>query len=677
MYLPYGSLKGESPLVKDGLLFTSESHETVAGISYDALNDSELVIPEGVKTFDVDLRKLADQGMAIYKMVIPASVEKLYLNNKVTVKSVELSPKNTFYSVGSDLADLDTFGSVVDGDGNVCVKVTLALQTDKDGATYSEDGTILYSLPKDYAGEYVVKEGCVTIASSAFAGCTSLTDVVLPDSVTSIGSRAFEGCSSLKTISIPSQVKTIPSFCFADCSSLGSIVFSSGLTEIEGYAFQNCSNLANVDLPEGLITIGIGVYNGCSNLSMIDIPDSVKEIGVSAFRGTALQSFTIPSGFLLGTSKDDQSVEPMNPSTPLFYGGNPDEVGTDVVGAEPLDCTVSSIDFSKYQADYIAPFMFMGMPELEYVVIPSDIRSVMSGAFFGSANIKDVYVLSQNCDIESLGTQGSDISDFDIDIYPAFGKNVLTQNDSGEWEWVPQALSLNLYGLAYGDNPVISYAAENNSTFIPFVVLQTGVAASAELFGYEVTGYNNVKIADMVYTGEELTPQISVSFTDKANGGVADRVLTPGVDCSVTYKDAGGNTVTSIVAPGTYTAQIIGNDSRGVIGTQNVTFEVVDPSQQPAEDPNDNQNNQNNQNDQNNQGNQNNQQAANANGQQATQQAGYQTGATGTQQNASLAKTGDSADVTPVAAAAVVSVAAATLAGAVAARRKESARSLE
>lgn len=43
------------------------------------------------------------------------------------------------------------------------------------------------------------------IGSSAFAFCSSLTNISIPDSVTGIGEFAFDACSSLTSISIPNR----------------------------------------------------------------------------------------------------------------------------------------------------------------------------------------------------------------------------------------------------------------------------------------------------------------------------------------------------------------------------------------------------------------------------------------------------------------------------------------
>ncbi|MDE6736923.1 MAG: leucine-rich repeat domain-containing protein, partial [Treponemataceae bacterium] len=61
---------------------------------------------------------------------------------------------------------------------------------------------------------------------SAFYGCTSLTDVTIPEGVTSIGVRAFEGCTSLTSVTIGDDVTEIGEYAFYDCTSLTTINYT-------------------------------------------------------------------------------------------------------------------------------------------------------------------------------------------------------------------------------------------------------------------------------------------------------------------------------------------------------------------------------------------------------------------------------------------------------------------
>ncbi len=74
---------------------------------------------------------------------------------------------------------------------------------------------------------------------------------------------------------IPSNVKYI-SDAFVGCSSLTSITIPDSVTIIGGYAFCNCDSLINVTIPDSVTTIGEGAFQGCTSLISITIPDSVS-----------------------------------------------------------------------------------------------------------------------------------------------------------------------------------------------------------------------------------------------------------------------------------------------------------------------------------------------------------------------------------------------------------------
>ena len=147
---------------------------------------------------------------------------------------------------------------------------------------YSSNSSVTYYIPSS------LKSVTITggdILYGAFYNCTSLTSIVIPDSVTSIGNSAFYYCDSLTSIVIPDSVESIGSLAFAGCSSLTSIVIPDSVTSISSLAFSGCQSLTSVTFGDNsqLESIGEQAFRNCDSLTSIIIPASVKSIGNSAF----------------------------------------------------------------------------------------------------------------------------------------------------------------------------------------------------------------------------------------------------------------------------------------------------------------------------------------------------------------------------------------------------------
>ena len=64
-----------------------------------------------------------------------------------------------------------------------------------------------------------------TMVVYCFDGCSGLTSITIPSSVTSLGAYCFGGCSGLTSITIPSSVTSLGDCCFYGCKNLEIVYF--------------------------------------------------------------------------------------------------------------------------------------------------------------------------------------------------------------------------------------------------------------------------------------------------------------------------------------------------------------------------------------------------------------------------------------------------------------------
>ena len=187
-----------------------------------------------------------------------------------------------------------------------------------DGIRYllesdTKTATLLPKMEGKYSGDIIVPEKVkgndgveyvVTSLGNSFYGCSSLTSITIPSSVTSLGRLCFSGCSSLTSINIPSSVTSLGRSCFGGCSSLTSITIPSSVISLGEYCFDSCSGLTSVSIPSSVTSLGECCFYGCSSLTSVTIPSSVTSLSKLCFSAcTGLTSITIPSSVTsLGSS---------------------------------------------------------------------------------------------------------------------------------------------------------------------------------------------------------------------------------------------------------------------------------------------------------------------------------------------------------------------------------------
>ena len=319
---------------------------------------------------------------------------------------------------------------------------------DEWGVKYSKDGRKLLKVPGELSGAYSVKESTRIICDSAFSCCYSLSEIVIPSSVTSIGDSAFYGCSSLSEIVIPSSVTSIGDRTFCGCSSLKyisilksviglngnpfaewkgkleclspifvyeddilfnkdksriisfrnqnieSYVIPSSVTSIGDRAFSCCHSLSEIVIPSSVTSIGKCAFSSCDSLSEIVIPSSVTSIGIGAFfRCHSLSEIAIPSSV---TSIGDYAFSSCDSLSEIDIPSSVTSIGK---GAFSFCRSLSEIVIPS-SVTSIGKGAFSFCRSLSEIVIPSSVTSIGIGAFSSCDSLSEIVIPSS---VTSIG----------------------------------------------------------------------------------------------------------------------------------------------------------------------------------------------------------------------------------------------------------------------------------
>ncbi|MCL2061094.1 MAG: leucine-rich repeat protein [Firmicutes bacterium] len=239
----------------------------------------------------------------------------------------------------------------------------------------------------------VVITGGNSIRSSAFSGCTGLTSIEIPNSVTTIGWYAFEGCTGLTSITIPNSVTSIGSRAFYNCTSLQAITIPNSITTIESGAFFLCTSLTSIVIPNSVTVIGVQAFMNCTGLTSVTFESGSKltTIEESAFEYCArLQAIEIPNS--VTTIENHVFIHCISLTAITVDAANPNYASEDGVLFNKNKTTLVMYPTGKIGA-YVVPnsvttirqYAFRRSVGLDTITISNSVTRIEQWAFSGSS----------------------------------------------------------------------------------------------------------------------------------------------------------------------------------------------------------------------------------------------------------------------------------------------------
>ena len=294
---------------------------------------------------------------------------------------------------------------------------------DEWGVKYSKDGRKLLKAPQKLNGTYSIKEGVRIICDKAFFYCRSLTDIVIPDSVTSIGDKAFFRCSSLTSLVIPDGVTRIGTGTFFGCESLSSLVIPNGVTCIGDGAFSGCRFLSGIVIPNGVTSIGDCAFGGCSSflIKYISIPKSVICLNGNPFVNWNGKLECLSPNFIY----EDDVLFNKDKSKIISFRNQ-------AIRSYIIPSSVTSIGDSA----------FAGCSSLSNIAIPSSVNSIGDKAFWNCCSLSSIVIPNS---VTSIGDRAFDNCSSFLIKYISIPKNVICLNGNpfANWHGKLECLSPN------------------------------------------------------------------------------------------------------------------------------------------------------------------------------------------------------------------------------------------
>lgn len=261
------------------------------------------------------------------------------------------------------------------------------------------------------------------IYECAFFGCSGLTELIFPQNITTIKESALYGCSSLKKIIVPANAEVytdgyavnnahisgqnnylsgwaqnldtiiVPAnmFDFGDIKNAKYIEVNSGTLTENAFAVIHSSykKLRTLDISATEnTTLADEAFKGCYNLQSLVLPQNLTNISYMAVADCKnLQSINIPASV---TEISQSAFENCRSLKTITFGGQ----ASSAPGHHNAPVSSNS------QLQTIGNWAFYNCHELQNLTIPEGVTYIGDGAFYGCTYLED---LTLPASVQSIG----------------------------------------------------------------------------------------------------------------------------------------------------------------------------------------------------------------------------------------------------------------------------------
>ena len=349
-----------------------------------------------------------------------------------------------------------------------------------------------------------IGEGIVNIPDYLCSGMTCLEQITIPSTVINIGNASFYKCTFTK-IELPSKLESIGVYAFSE-TNLTSIDLPESLRIINHHAFTKCRKLESVNMKNGVIYLGDDVFNGCSVLKTVTFSENINTIPNRFFRYCyALEEVYIPDSVVrIG----EDAFQYCNALVKVRMSPNVSYIADEAF----YDC--SALNEFIWESDSkligrhafgncinLKDFNFVGIEKLyDNSFLNSGVTAVQLGDAKNEAASELEEIETQSFkDCENLATL-------------SIGGNVTTIKTQA----FADCVNLETAVISESVTEIADDAFEGCDKLTIYCIENSYAYSYAQTQGIKVSTLVIAPIPNQTYTGKEIKPTVSVSYSNES-----------------------------------------------------------------------------------------------------------------------------------------------------------------